>query len=282
MKIVSVVTTAFAGAAACALVAGSAAAQPEAPVDWTGLYGGLNLGADNPNTQAGASTAATHQLTGVNSGAGVATVPPATFNTRRMDYSNSGVTGGAQVGYNRQMGHIVLGIEGDVEAQGHEHYHQFSTYSLPATALTTGSTETIGRFTEPYLTSTIRARAGMALGPVLFYGAGGLAIAEVRQSSFYGYAPAVTAATAAANPGASFGPYSNQSDNDRQLLTGWTVGGGAEWRLNRMVSVGAEYRHMDFGKHSYSGGSVAPNNTFETTRLGYGDNQLLGKVNFHF
>jgi outer membrane immunogenic protein len=281
MKIVSVLTSALAGAAACALLAGPALAQPQAPTDWTGLYGGLNLGWDTPATHADASTATTNQLTGVNSGAGVQSVPPATFGTVPMDFSNSGVTGGGQVGYNRQMGHFVFGVEGDLDAQGHEHYHQFSTYALPATALTTGSTDTIGRFTQPYLTSTIRGRAGVALGPVLFYGTGGLAIAEVRQSSFYGYAPTVTGATAAANPGAGFGPYFNEGDQ-RELLTGWTVGGGAEWRLNRMVSLGAEYRHMDFGNPHYAGGSPAPNNTFETTRLGYGDNQLLGKVNFHF
>jgi opacity protein-like surface antigen len=86
---------------------------------------------------------------------------------------------------------------------------------------------------------------------------------------------------AAANPGTTFGPFANASSND-STLTGWTVGGGAEYRVNHAVSVGAEYRHSDYGSPGYFLGSGAPGATSESTRIGFTDDQVLAKVNFHF
>ncbi len=36
-----------------------------------------------------------------------------------------------------------------------------------------------------------------------------------------------------------------------QTLVGWTAGIGGEWMFNNNMSVGAEYRHSDFGRQSY-------------------------------
>jgi outer membrane immunogenic protein len=285
MKSVSFVTTALAGAIGFAM-ASSAAAQPAGPppsgqVDWSGVYVGLNTGWNSANSQAGPGTATTQQLTGLNNGAGAVIVPPVTFPTRQMDYSSSGWAAGGQVGFNHQMGHIVLGLEGDMDAVNGQ-AHQFSNYNtLPASPLTTSNAVTIDRFADPQWTATIRGRAGWAVGPVLLYGTGGLAIADVRQSAFYRYAPTPTAAVAAANPGANFGLFSNGAVND-STLTGWTAGGGAEWALTRAVSIGAEYRHSDYGRSTYNFGSTAPDSTSEAARLGFTDDQVLAKVNFRF
>lgn len=278
MKTVSLI----AAAAAIAGVAGAAHAQPQT-YDWTGPYIGLNLGWDNPSTHSSASTATVNQLTGLPTGAGggTATVPPVTIATKPMDFDNSYRTGGMQVGYNRQMGMFVVGLEGDVDAQGNEHFGQGAGYALPGTALTTGSRVTINRHTYPQLTSTVRARAGIALGAVLFYGTGGLAIGEVRQQADYAYQPFPTAGAAAANPPNMFAVYRSNGDN-RYLMTGWTLGGGVEWRLGRTISVDAEYRHMDFGSVGFTGGQNRGGGVTEATRLNYGDNQVLAKLNFHF
>jgi outer membrane immunogenic protein len=281
MKLFSSATTALAGAAGLAF-AMPALAQPASTdtVDWTGPYVGLNVGWTGANSKVSPGTATTNQLTGVSAGAGPVTVPPATFNTSQMDFSSSGVTGGGQVGYNRQYGHLVLGLEGDMDAVGGRS-GQFANYSLPATGVTTGSDVAIGHFTQPNWTSTVRGRVGYATGRLLLYGTGGLALADVSQSAVYGYAPSTTGAVGTANPGVAYGPYRNVSSQDN-LLTGWTVGAGAEWALNKQVSIGAEYRHSDYGTSTYNLGSGAPNSTSEAARLGFTDDQVLAKVNFRF
>lgn len=285
MKTFSFALAALAGAGVCAL-GFAASAQPAGPppdsgtVDWNGPYVGVNAGWSGAATQAGPGVATTQQLTGVSAGAGPVTVPPATFPTARMDYSSSSFAGGGQVGYNHQMGHVVVGLEADMDGTNGRS-RQFSSYALPATALTTANTTTIDRFTEPNWTATIRGRVGWASGPVLFYGTGGLALADVRQSAFYTNTPTATPAVAAANPGTTFGPFANASSAD-STLTGWTVGGGAEYRVNRAVSIGAEYRHSDYGSPGYFLGSGGPGATSESTRIGFTDDQVLAKVNFHF
>ena len=141
MKSFSFTTAALLGATAgLALFAGPALAQPQAAAtyDWSGPYVGANVGWNNTLSHADAGTATTQQLTGVSAGAGPVAVPPATFNTATMDYSGDGFAAGGQVGFNHQLGHVVLGFEGDMDAVGGR-AAQGSLYSLPATALTTGS-----------------------------------------------------------------------------------------------------------------------------------------------
>lgn len=219
-------------------------------------------------------------MTGVNGGAGAVTVPPATFLTAQMDYGASSWGAGGQVGFNRQMGHLVLGLEGDMDGVNGR-ASQFSSYALPATGLTTGAAVGIDRFTDPNWTASVHGRLGWASGKLLLFGTGGLALADVRQGAFYSYAPTPTAAAAAANPAGTFGPFANASAADT-TLTGWTVGGGAEWRLSPALSIGAEYRHADYGHTTYGFGSGGPGSTFESPAIGFTDDQVLAKVNFHF
>ena len=125
----------------------------------------------------------TNQLTGLSNGAGTVAVPPATFPTSQMDYSDQDWAAGGQVGINKQYGHMVYGVEGDMDALG-GHSSQFSSYALPATGLTTGSTVSIDRRTDPNWTASVRGRVGWATGPFLLYGTGGVAIAaSVRARS---------------------------------------------------------------------------------------------------
>jgi outer membrane immunogenic protein len=280
MKLFSLTTTALAGAGALVFAVPALAQPASDTVDWSGPYAGLNVGWTGAHNQALPGAATNNALTGVSAGAGAVTVPPASFRTSQMDYSSDGVTGGGQVGYNKQYGHIVVGLEGDMDAVSGRS-GQFASYNLPATALTSANTATIGHFSSADWTSTVRGRVGYATGKLLIYGTGGLAIADVRQQAFYGYAPTTTAAVAAANPSASYGPYGNYGSQDR-ILTGWTVGAGAEWALNRQVSIGAEYRHSDYGDTTYNVSSAAVGGTSEAARLGFTDDQVLAKVNFRF
>jgi outer membrane immunogenic protein len=282
MKSLSFAAPAVAGAIGIALSAGQASAQP-APsdqYDWTGVYVGLNTGWNGQTTHANPSNVTVNQLSGVNNGTGTVTVPATTFGAPGSNFSSSSWTGGGQVGFQKQSGSLVFGVEGDMDAVG-GHASEAGSFALPATGLTTGSTVTIDRFTQPEWTSSIRGRLGWAMGRALFYGTGGLAIEDVRQSAAYGYSPTVTAAVATTNPGATFGPFSNGASSEN-VLTGWTLGAGGEFALNRAVSLGLEYRYSDYGHTTYNFTSAGADTVSEASRLGLTDNQVLAKINFRF
>src|SRR5471032_304557 len=172
MKLFSFVATALLGGGSLALFAAPAIAQPDnGTVDWSGVYVGANAGWNNAATQVHPSSATTNQLTGLSNGAATVNVPPATFATSQMDLSDQSWAAGGQVGINKQRGNMVFGLEGDMDALGGR-ARQFSSYALPATGLTTGSTVGIDRQTDPNWSASLRNRLGWATGNVLFYGTG--------------------------------------------------------------------------------------------------------------
>jgi outer membrane immunogenic protein len=77
----------------------------------------------------------------------------------------SGFNGGAQAGYNWQMGNWVFGVEGDIAATAAE--DTFAPW----------------KFSNPWF-GTLRGRAGYAISNVLFYGTGGLAFGELTGQTF--------------------------------------------------------------------------------------------------
>jgi opacity protein-like surface antigen len=281
MKSFSFVATALLGASGLALVSGPAMAQPDnGTVDWSGVYVGANVGWNNAATQVHPGSATTNQLTGLSNGAATVNVAAATFPTSQMDFSDSSWAAGGQVGVNKQHGHMVYGLEGDMDAVG-GHSAQFSSYALPATGLTTGSTVAIDRRTDPNWTASVRGRVGWATGSVLLYGTGGMAVADVRQSALYGYTPTAAAGVAAANPGANLGPFVNGASTDNTMV-GWTVGGGAEYAINHQVSIGAEYRHSDYGSANFGSVNPGAGATSENVPVHFAEDQVLAKVNFKF
>jgi opacity protein-like surface antigen len=74
--------------------------------------------------------------------------------------------------------------------------------------------------------------------------------------------------------------FSRNAANDENVQGGWTAGGGAEYAMNRILSLGLEYRHNDFGDHTYvySGrtGPIFPG----STRVGIDSDQVTFRVNF--
>jgi opacity protein-like surface antigen len=286
MKSAAFGAPALAGAVGLALSAGTAFAQPDngpppqGEYDWSGVYVGLNAGWNDLATHADSSTVTVNQLSGVNAGSGTVTVPPTTFQADRMRFSRSSWSGGGQVGWQKQSGHLVLGVEGDMDSLG-GHGSLAAAYALPGTALTTGSDVSLERFTRPNWDASLRGRIGYAFGPALIYGTGGLAVADVTESALYGYSPTVTPAVATANPGVAYGPYANYASNEA-AHTGWTVGAGGEFAVNRAVSLGLEYRYSDYGKPTYAFVSDGPDSVSETPAIRLTDSQVLAKLNFHF
>lgn len=166
----------FGGPAAPAL----ATWQPPA-FNWTGFYVGANVGtgvARNPTTA---------NLAG---------------NPERFNLTPNGWLGGVQAGYNWQNGHLVAGIETDV---------QWSGLSDSNTCLFTCTATQFATFDQKLeWFGTTRARLGYAMGPALFYATGGVAYGTIKTDI-------------AANFGTG-----TQLFDFRETKTGWTAGGGVE------------------------------------------------------
>ncbi len=158
--------------------------------DWAGAYAGLNVGYG----------------WGEFSTEGAATVDDPNFR-------GDGPLGGFQIGYNKQLGSVVIGVEGDLQATGIEES-------------TTGGGETTTTSLDWF--STARGRIGYAFDSTLVYGTAGLAVGGL---------------------GASVSGPDGGSDDKTAL--GWTAGAGVEQKITDNLSLKAEYLYMDTEKKSF-------------------------------
>ncbi|HEU6442284.1 MAG TPA: porin family protein [Microvirga sp.] len=163
----------LAGVAGVALAAATASAAdlpareaPPAPIiaaapifTWTGFYGGVNAGwgwrSDDDETV-------------VLGGA----VPGTLFFENGDD---GGFVGGAQIGYNYQIGSFVVGLEADIQWADTDNGERvrFVPAGVPGTFIP-------GEFDNNLSDwfGTVRARVGVAFDRVLIYGTGGLAYTD--------------------------------------------------------------------------------------------------------
>jgi len=170
-----------------------------------------------------------------------------------IDGDDSSFTGGAQLGYNRQCGNLLFGIETDINAVDLN-----SQAAYPGPVYTTSSIDWFG---------TLRGRLGYVHDDrLVVYVTGGLAYADLDHH-LYDPTP----------PGG--GPPFSQTDGG--LETGWTVGGGIEWLRHANWSLRAEALYVDLGSQNHQyiisqtacGGFVCRSNTdwddsFWVARLG--------------
>jgi outer membrane immunogenic protein len=128
------------------------------------------------------------------------------------------ITGGVKVGYDRQMGPVVVGLVADyTHGKLRNYVSGFSTTPASYTFTRTVRNQ-----------ASLRARAGITSGDGLLYATGGLAWARV-QNRF--------TTTNAAN---SFDP-----NNDEEGAWGYVAGGGYEHKLTDAISVGLEYQYRN-------------------------------------
>jgi outer membrane immunogenic protein len=185
------------------------APPPPPPVwSWTGCYAGANVGVGWASQNQ--SLVDTIETTG----AVVST--PAAYGSE----TDRGVIGGGQIGCDYQFGHwgpsLVIGIQGQFDWGNLSGSH-------PVTAF---PTDTMSDKTSNF--DTLTARFGYSFAPtVLLYAKGGMAWATSSDSLI---APAGTF-----------------SESASWTATGWTVGGGLEYRIARDWSVFAEYDYLGFG-----------------------------------
>jgi outer membrane immunogenic protein len=134
-------------------------------------------------------------------------------------FHSSGVTGGVEGGCNYQISPwFVFGVEADWQATSLSH-------TFTGTAVTPVANEPISQTFSSHWLSTIRARAGYAAGPWLFYVTGGAAFANIKTADSVFFPTSGTTFTATQGTTAS----------------GWTAGVGVEWAMTFNWIVRAEY-----------------------------------------
>ena len=166
----------------------------EAGFDWTGFYAGVNLGYGWSEYDI---------------------IDGATVTIDDIE----GVLGGAQVGYNYDLGGFVLGAEADF---------QFSDISREVAIAGLGSFD-VG--IESF--GTVRARAGVVVDRFLPYVTGGVAWANGNLNVVDGVGTTLV-------------------DED-ETYVGYTIGAGLEYAVTDNLSVKGEYLYADFGSKEFAG-----------------------------
>jgi outer membrane immunogenic protein len=218
-----------AGAASAAdLPRRSAPVAPYSPLPmftWTGFYVGVNAGynwSDSKGVVAFNPSAAIPAATGT-------ALLPGNFSN-----GGDGFIGGAQIGYNYQMGQFVVGLEADINFTDNK---KSVSYTSP---VVTGLTGVSAAQTELEYLGTVRARLGVTFNRALVYATGGLAYGEVKSSTAFAVTP---------------GPllWAGQKSDTR---TGWALGGGVEYAFTNNLSAKVEYLYYDLGKYRYNAPAV--------------------------
>jgi outer membrane immunogenic protein len=218
-----------------------------APVtNWSGLYIGGNLGYGwgNGNTA--------FSLLNLDA------------DNTALDTKSKGVIGGAQIGYNWQMGAIVTGLEADIQGSGIKSSGRSPLFNTDTNSIIPGNFLS----TEQKLSwfGTARGRLGATVTPdLLLYATGGLAYGHVDASA-----------------NTFFASDEQFPASVSKTKVGWTVGAGAEWMFARNWSAKVEYLYLDLGnvsaiRHSPIIPSIAAAYTWHTQ-----ENIVRAGVNYHF
>jgi opacity protein-like surface antigen len=220
-----------------------------AVVNWTGFYVGGFLGADWGSSR----------VHFVNDG----------FTTPRIQ----GIIGGGQVGYNWQMGHLVLGVEGDVGATNKHGARRCGGAS--------GFGPGDGVFTSLFFAckddldwvATVAGRVGFTIDRALLYVKAGGAWTNEKFTATCIAGPRNGIDAFCFSPAGLFSNGFTARDGTR---TGGVVGLGSEFALTPFWSAKAEYNYIDFGKDTvrFSDGSLGDIRTHI--------NEVKVGVNYHF
>ncbi|GIL38039.1 outer membrane protein [Roseiterribacter gracilis] len=207
-----------------ALLSNAAHAQQAASTspsfNWSGFHAGINAGF-------GTSDKEDIVTTGVLAG----NIAQIAANRRPGLVTNSrdGFLGGAQIGYDWQVGKFVYGVEADLDITDLDHTTSFISTLNDRTDFKQKQTSF----------GTVRARAGYAVGNFLPYVTAGWAFGRYSNS-------VNLISNAAPNPVTFSGSQSG-------LGTGWTAGAGIDYALagttafGNPVSLRAEYLYYDLG-----------------------------------
>jgi outer membrane immunogenic protein len=259
---------------------------PPAPVlvdSWTGFYAGVNIGGAWGRSDA--TTAVDCSVPPLPIGpffgayfcdaSGFGAANAAAVNAAGTGTINSsGITGGVQLGYNRQLNNIVYGVETDFGAFSLSGSRQGSgPYPVIGLGLNSPAAFTVTSSVNTDWLFTFRGRVGWATENWLLYATGGLAVTDLKVTGGFG------------DTSPPVGAFENASVTKDKV--GFAVGAGAEWKFDRRWSLKGEYLFVDFGKVTAPGFIVQ-------TRIGVAYSQAISTtadlsahiarvgVNYHF
>jgi outer membrane immunogenic protein len=194
---------------ASAAVSAVSAAPVPVPFTWTGFYFGGQIGAGIARTSS--------SFSGFDAGDTAPTVSP----------NGAGLIVGGQVGYNRQIGFWLAGLETDVAGA----FIKGNASSIsPNTFFTVPTEQDINWF------GTLRGRVGIVpTERLLLFATGGLAYGGVAVSSI-SLAVGGNCITSSCGTGSA-----------SATRTGPTVGGGLEYAWSNYATFKAEYLYVDLG-----------------------------------
>ncbi len=217
---------------------------------WAGLYIGGNVGY-------GWGTGKTDVLEVEN----IANSPTASFSS---DDKPKGAVGGAQIGYNWQMGALVTGIEADIQGSAIKGSNRTG---LPTFANAAPPTGFFSSSRELSWFGTVRGRLGFTLAPeFLLYGTGGLAYGGVHNTT-----------------NTFFSATDQLSADIKETRVGWSAGAGAEWMFARNWSAKAEYLFLDVGNSSAKPLPTLPGEVVRVTTTWHSQDHIVrAGVNYHF
>jgi outer membrane immunogenic protein len=186
------------------------AVPPVTGYDWSGIYVGGHIGGGW----------GTNEISDPNLGiVGILLGIPAV-----QKVNSSGFLGGAQAGWNYQIGRLVVGSEFD---------GSFSNITATNNASILGGLVNRALTAKTDWTATSTVRLGVASGAWLFYSKAGAALAHTSYNDAWSV------------PGFTF-----LTGNASQTRTGWTVGTGVEWGFRPNWSAKVEYDYIDLGSRT--------------------------------
>ncbi len=185
---------------------------PQTAYTWSGFYFGGSVGHNYLNSKLSATD-------GIN------------VDDNRI--ASDGAAFGLDLGYNYQIGALVLGAETDI-------------------TLTTNrkTNDTIGFSERMTSIGTVRARLGYAVDRTLFYVTGGLAYGQAKATD-NGTDPIVG--------------INNGAFETKKTRFGYALGGGVEYAMTNNITLKAESIYVNFGKRAF-GSLAAPQAQVDTLK----------------
>lgn len=142
---------------------------------------------------------------------------------------------GVQAGVTRQFGSAVVGIEIDFNGSNYDEKIRFDDFANDTTP------DQFASASLSWLT-TLRAKAGVAFGSAFAYVTGGIAFADIE--------------FCATDDGDGCEGTDSQEVGGSEVLTGFAVGSGIEYRLTKAISVKTEYLYVDLGRKTLTNGDA--------------------------
>ena len=172
-----------------------------------------------------------------------------------------GVIGGGQFGWNTQFGNWVFGFEFDLQASEQRDSHR-TQFNFTQVIGTVTGTHIVTLDSKLDWFSTLRSRFGFAWDGLLFYGTGGVALAEFTLSG-------TRRSVGTVADGEGIATFNNPTTfTTSKTRAGWTIGGGIEgvlaapnwtWRV--------EVLYLDFGTFGHSFNAANGGVITSTTQL---------------